>query len=499
MIVEAALSALDILLTWPNILYVVAGTILGLLVGVIPGLGGPVAIALLIPLTYQMDPRVAFLILGSAIGGQNFGGSITAILLNIPGSGPNAATLLDGYPMTQKGEGKMAIGASAIASAGGALFGLLVLVLLIPVLQSVVLLFGPPEFFWLAIIGITVGAFAGRGSMVAGIVTGLFGFLLTTHGFNVVDGAPRFYFGSAYLLSGIALLPVLLGLFAIAEMINLSARKTSVVQEGYERSSTLLDGIRATIRHWPTLLRSSVVGVLIGAVPAAGGTVATFMGYLLEKRVAPDPDSFGTGNVRGVIASEGANDAKDGGALMPTLALGIPGSAVMAVLLGGFTIHGMTAGPLLLLENLDVVFALIFALIISNVLTSTIGLLTSEQLAMVARMPIEFLGPAIVVLSLVGVFATNLQFVEIVATVLFGLVGYVMLRYRISRIPMIIGFVLGPIAEDSFFQSLQISQGDYAIFVTRPIPILFMAVIVLLVGTSLARRFGVRLPLLGRW
>lgn len=499
MVVESALTAIDVILTWPNLLYIIAGTLLGLFVGIIPGLGGPIAIALLIPLTFTMDSNVAFLLLGATIGGQNFGGSITAILLNVPGSGPNAATLLDGYPMTQKGEGNKAIGASAVSSATGALFGLFVLILLIPVMQSVVLAFGPVEFFWLAIIGITVGAFAGRGSVVAGIATGFFGFVLTTHGFNLVTGSPRFYFGSAYLTSGFSLLPLILGLFAIAEMINLSARKTSIVREGYEQSATLIDGIKATFQNWKTLLRSSVLGVLIGAVPAAGGTVATFMAYILEKRLASDSDSFGEGNVRGVIASESANDAKDGGALMPTLALGIPGSAVMAVLLGGFTIHGMTAGPLLLIENMDVVFSLIFALIISNLLTSAIGLVASDQLAKVARAPIEYLAPAIVVLSLVGVYSTNLQYMDVVATLVFGLIGYVMLRYSISRIPMIIGFVLGPIGEDSFFQALQISRGSYAIFFTRPIPIIFFTIIGLVVLYSLLKNQRGSLSLLDRF
>ena len=478
--VAAMTEALGLLFTWPTIGFLVIGTLIGMVFGALPGLGGTIALALLIPLTFGMEPTPAMVLFGSTLGGVAFGGSISAILINVPGTGPNAATLLDGYPMSRQGRAGEALGVSATASALGAIFGLIVLVAILPIAREVILAFSSPEFFWLAVFGLTIIAVTSRGQMLKGLVAGGIGLLLAFVGYNAVTGIYRYGFGTEYLWDGVQLVPALIGLFAIAEVIKLAAEGGTIAEGGEIKSARgALKGAKIVFSHPVTFLRSAATGTLIGMVPGAGGTVANFISYMGALQSDDDPESFGKGNPKGVIASEAANDAKDGGALLPAVVFGIPGSAAIAVMLGGFILHGLNPGRQLLNDNLPVLFTLIFSLLFANILTSIIGLSIADQIAKLTRIPVNVLTPAILVVSLVGAFAIRNNLGDLFIAVIFGFIGYAMIAFDYSRIAVVIALILGELAERSFLQSLMISDNGPLIFVTRPISIILIALTII--------------------
>lgn len=483
----AVRSALGFVLSARGIALIVAGTLLGLVMGILPGLGGPVALSLLIPLTFDVHPLVAFTLMAATLGGVNFGGSVTAIVLNTPGTAPNAATLFDGHPMAKRGEATNAIATSAVASGIGALLGLVLFAAFLPFIAPVALSFWSPEYFWLAVVGLATIAAAARGSMLDDLIAGGVGVMLTFHGISTVTGGIRYTGGTQYLQGGVPLVPTLIGLFAVAGMAHIFTQET--VATSAQTGGSRMSGALAVADRWRQTLRSGVVGWFVGVIPGVGGTVANFVAYLQAKRSASDPSKFGTGVVDGVIASEAANDAKDGGSLIPTLALGIPGSASTAVLLGAFLLHGLTPGPLLLTEGLEVIVVIVLALVASNLLTSVIGLVAADRLATVTRLPTVLVVPVVLAISTIGAFAVRGQFVDVVVAVLFGFVGYLMLVADISRVALIIGIVLGGIAEENFHRSLQISEGSYAIFVTRPGSIALIVVLLVVVSLPIYDAF----------
>ena len=325
-------------ITSGSFVFVLIGVLLGLCFGIIPGLGGTTALALLIPITFSMDSLDAMYLAGGVMGATSFGGSITAILLNTPGTAPNAATTFDGYPLAQQGRAGEAIGASATASAMGGLIGLVTLMLFIPLAKEIVLLFGPVEFLLLTILGLVAIAVSSRGKLLRGLIAGGFGLIFAFVGVDTVSGHTRFTLETDYLWDGIPLVPTLTGLFAISQMIELSLKGGSVVTERVNIGNLtgLWQGVVAVFKHWTVLLRGSLIGTIIGAIPGLGGTVASFIAYTSTVQSSRDPSSFGKGNIIGVIAPESANNAKDGGSLVPTVAFGIPGSAETAVFLGHF-------------------------------------------------------------------------------------------------------------------------------------------------------------------
>ena len=482
----AATTALGTVFSPTGIAFLVGATLLGVTVGSIPGLGGPVALSLLIPVTFDLEPRLAFLVLAATLGGVNFGGSITAILLNTPGTAPNAATTFDGFPLAKQGRGAEAIAASAIASGTGALLGLFLFALLLPVLTPLALAFWSPEYFWLALVGIATIAVASDGSVVDDLIAGGVGIALTFHGVSSITGGIRYTAGTQYLQSGVPLIPAIIGLFAVAQMVELFSTDRAVT-DGGSLAGDRLRGVRAALSEWPVAAGSGVLGWAIGVVPGVGGTVANFVAYLQAKERAAKPETFGNGNIVGVIASEAANDAKDGGSLVPTLALGIPGSASTAVLLSALLLHGLTPGPLLLAERLDVVFIILLALVCSNVLTSAVGLVGSPAFAAVTRVPPAVLVPAVFGLAVVGAFAVRGRIADVALMSGFGLLGYAMRQLSISRIALIIGLVLGGLVEENFHRSLQISGGDYGIFLARPLSLVLVVVLFVVMAVPLAR------------
>ena len=450
-------------ITSGSFVFVLIGVLLGLCFGIIPGLGGTTALALLIPITFSMDSLDAMYLAGGVMGATSFGGSITAILLNTPGTAPNAATTFDGYPLAQQGRAGEAIGASATASAMGGLIGLVTLMLFIPLAKEIVLLFGPVEFLLLTILGLVAIAVSSRGKLLRGLIAGGFGLIFAFVGVDTVSGHTRFTLETDYLCDGIPLVPTLTGLFAISQMIELSLKGGSVVTERVNIGNLtgLWQGVVAVFKHWTVLLRGSLIGTIIGAIPGLGGTVASFIAYTSTVQSSRDPSSFGKGNIIGVIAPESANNAKDGGSLVPTVAFGIPGSAETAVFLGILVLHGIDPGPTLLLENEREVYGLIIALTLSAVGASLIGLLTARWLVKITFVNVNILVPLVVTISLTGVYVLEGKPGDVILALVMGIVGYLMIRFDYPRLTLVIALVLGETAERSFHQSLMIS--DYNI------------------------------------
>ena len=498
---DAAVAAAGTVFSFPAILFVVLGTILGMTFGAMPGLGGIVVLALLLPLTVGMDANTTMALFGSALGGVAFGGSISAILLNVPGTAPNAATCLDGYPMARKGESGEALGISATASALGAVFGVVILVALIPVAQAIILAFAAPEFFMLTVLGISVIALVTRGQLLNGLAAGGVGILLALVGYDPITGNVRWNFLEAlnvgfmegYLYDGIKLVPAVIGIFAIAEVMHLTATKRESIAESatVEASSGALNGVREVFNHPWLFLRSAAIGTVVGMIPGVGGTVANFLAYLNATQTSDHPERFGTGDPRGVIASEAANDAKDGGALLPALAFGIPGSATTALILGALTLHGIAPGPNIITEELDVVFALIISLVLANILSSLIGISLANHLSKITTISTSYIVPVVLVISLAGAYVVNESLGDVGVAVLLGVVGFFMILYDYSRIALIIGLILGQTMEITFHQSIGAYDAGLLVFVTRPISALFLlALVVTLVYPVVSRRLS---------
>ncbi|MCH7486300.1 MAG: tripartite tricarboxylate transporter permease [Proteobacteria bacterium] len=465
---ESLATGIALLFTFKGILYLCLGVIVGFLFGAVPGLGGVTAIALLMPLTFGMEPYEAITLIGGVMGATSFGGSIPAILINAPGIALNAATCFDGYPLARQGKAGLAIGAAATASSLGGLIGIFALLLFIPIAKQFVLLFGPPEFFMLAMLGLAAIAASTGDAFLRGLISALFGLMLAFIGYDAVSGGIRFTGGSEYLWDGIPLVPALIGIFAITEMINLTVRGGTVATESEGLAVTgVFDGVKAVFRNWPILLRGSLIGTFVGALPGVGGTVASFVAYSATVQISKNPESFGKGNIQGVIAPESANNAKDGGSLIPTLAFGIPGSAETAIFLGVLILHGIEPGPMLLIENQGIIFSLILAVTASCIMSSMIGFALARHLALITLVDIHILVPAVVSIALVGVYALHSSIEDVILSLAFGVLGYLMVRFSYPRITLVIALVLGELAERSFHQSLNMADGDWTIFFTR--------------------------------
>lgn len=485
---DALFEAFIAVLHGGSLAYLMAGVLLGLTFGVIPGLGGTTALALLIPITYTLDPLDAMYLAGGVMGATSFGGSISAILLNTPGTAPNAATTFDGYPLARQGKAGMAIGASATASAMGGLIGLFTLLLFIPIAREVVLSFGSAEFLLLTLLGLAAIAVSVRGKLLRGLVAACIGLLLAFTGANQFSGDTRFTGGIDYLWEGIPLVPALTGLFAISQMIELALKGGSVAEdETYESAKKMKitgvgSGILSVFKHWPVLLRGSLIGTIIGAVPGLGGTVAAFLSYSSTAQTAKDSATFGTGNIKGVIAPESANNAKDGGSLIPTVAFGIPGSAETAVFLAILVLHGMEPGPSILLQNQREVYGLIVALTVSAVSASVIGLMLSRFLVLITRIDVNVVVPVVVTLSLTGVYVLEGRMADVLLTVAMGILGYLMIRFDYPRLTLVIAFVLGETAERSLHQVRLISDGHIVEYMLgRPVSVILIVATIITV------------------
>ena len=482
----ALFQGLLLLLNPVSLIYLVLGVLLFLIFGAMPGLGGPVAFAILIPLTYTMDPISAFALLVGGHSAVMFGGSISAILINTPGTGQNVATTFDGYPLTQQGRAGEALGASATSSAMGSVVGAFFLAGMIPILRKVVLLFGPPELFLICIFGLTTIAAVSKGSFLKGLVAGVLGLLLSFVGFEPVSGDLRYTFGTLYLWDGIDLIPMIVGLFAIGEVIHLSTVGGAIAKKKIPEAAVgVLKGVKAVFKHWFLMIRCAIIGTIIGIIPGAGGAVANVVAYGHAVSTSKHPEKFGTGIIEGVIAPETANDAKDGGALIPTVAFGIPGSETMAILLGAFLIQGLQPGPEMLTKHLPFLFSLVWMIVLGGILGAIVGLSVARRLTRLTMVPFSLLAPFIIAVALLGSFSSRGLLNDVFLTVIFGFFGYGMKKYGYPRAPVVIGLVLGHIVEKNFHLSLQLF-GWY--FLLRPLTLVLLVMLAMVTTLPLLRK-----------
>ncbi len=467
---------------------ILLGTTLGILFGVIPGLGSVIAMTLIMPFTFGWDPIVAMYVFAGIIGTASTGGAVPAILLNTPGTIANVCTTFDGFPMTRRGEGGRAIGIAATASGLGTLFSIIVLAALLPVAKLLILWFTPPDFFWMVILRLIAVTFASRQNMAKGLAAGGVGILIALIGFSSVFGVRRYTLGSEYLWDGIEIVPLVIGFFALSELIVYTSRGGTIARD----ASIKLGGVRQILRgavevfqYKAILLRGSVIGTVIGSIPGAGGAVANFLSYSTAKQASKTPELFGTGYAGGVVASESANDAKDGGILLPTLTFGIPGNGEMVILMAAFILHGIQPGRDLLVNRLDIVWAIILGVVAAQILTTIVILAGGAWLAKISLVPVKYIAPFVAVLSFIGVYAVRSNIWDVLLAVFAALVGFFMRRAGFPLITLVIGFVLGHLAEEKFTQSLQISQGDFLIFFQRPVSIILIISIVSMLGWSM--------------
>jgi TctA family transporter len=458
------------------LLAMLVGLPVGIVFGLLPGLSGITAFAFLIPFTFGMEPFTALAFLLAAYAACSQGGTVTAILLGVPGEVANAATVIDGYPLAKAGRGGYALGAALAASALGGLFGCVLLAVLLPVIQPVVLSFASPENFLLALAGVAFIAILSAGAPLRGLIAGTLGIFLSFVGYGPVEGVPRFWFGMEYLLDGLRLVPLALGLFAVPEILQLMSSGRSIARVGAAQAidfRQVLEGARAVLRRPGLLLRSAGIGSLIGIMPGVGGSTAPFVAYAAARQTSPERESFGSGRIEGVIAPEASANAKEGGALVPTLALGIPGSASMALLLGAFIVLGLQPGPEFLARHMDLAFGLALILALGNIGSSALMFALSKPLVHVTRVPGRVLGPILLVLVLMGSYAAENNPYDVAFVFVFGALGVAMERLGYSRPALLLGFVLGAMIERYFHVSV---QAHGALFFTRPVSLAIIAV-----------------------
>ena len=478
--IDALFEGLFLVLQWKALAFMLLGIGLGFWVGLLPGLGGATTLALMLPFIYTMQPVEAFAFLLGMHAVVATTGDITSVLFGVPGEGTSAATILDGHAMAKKGEAGRALGAALASSLVGAIVGAFALALAIPVVRPLVLSFGSPELFMLAIVGIAfIASLSAQGvrGMLRGFLAGGLGLFLATVGQDPQAGVARYTLGTLYLWQGLELIPVLVGIFAIPEIIDLVVRGTSIAgtRPSGRISKGAFEGVKDTFRHFGLTIRCSLIGTFIGIMPGMGGAVAQWMAYghaTQSARNAEERKGFGAGDVRGVLGPGAANNSKEGGSLIPTIAFGVPGSTAMAILLGAFFLLGMVPGPDMLSKHLPVTFSMVWTIVLANVITVLACFMFLNRLASLTTVRGQLLIPVILMLVFIGSYTSNNHYGDIVVTLLFGGVGYLMVLGGWPRAPFVLGLVLGKIAENYLY----ISVARYeAAWLTRPVVLVLIA------------------------
>ena len=497
--IEALFEGLLLVLQWKAFAFMLLGIGVGFWVGLLPGLGGVTTLALMLPFIYAMTPIEGFAFLLGMHSVVATTGDITSVLFGIPGEGTTAATILDGHAMAKKGEAGRALGAALASSLVGALVGAFALAVAIPVVRPLVLSFGSPELFMIAIVGIafiaSLSAEGGRG-MLRGFLAGGLGLMVATVGQDPQAGIARYTFDSLYLWNGLDLVPVLIGIFAIPEIIDLATRGTSIagdVPKG-RLNQGALEGVKDTFRHFGLTLRCSLIGTFIGIMPGLGGAVAQWLAYghaAQSARTAEERAGFGKGDVRGVLGPGAANNSKEGGALIPTVAFGVPGSSSMAILLGGFFLLGLVPGPDMLTTHLAVTFSMVWTIVLANIITVVACFLFLNHLAKLTVVRGSLLIPVILVLVFVGSYTANNDYGDVLLMLFFGVVGYLMVAGGWPRAPFVLGLVLGKIVENNLYISVARYEAEW---LTRPIVLVLaaLAVAVMFYPLLQARRSAAR-------
>ena len=489
---ETFLQALLEVLRWDALSFMLIGVVVGFWVGLLPGIGGATTLALMLPFVYRMAPVQAFAFLLGMHSVVSTTGEITSILFGIPGEATTVATILDGHAMAKNGQAGRALGASLTSSLIGAVVGAAALALAIPIVRPLVLTFGSPEFFMLAIVGIAfIASLSGRGprGLVRGFLTGCLGLLLAAVGQDPQQGIQRYTLQQLYLWNGLDLVPVLVGFFAIPEIIDLAVRGTAIAADApLGRLSQVRDGVIDAFRHIWLVIRCSLIGTYIGIIPGVGGGVAQWIAYAHAVQSAKTPaerDGFGKGDVRGVLGPGAAVNSKEGGALIPTIAFGVPGSSAMAILLGGFFVVGLVPGPDMLTKHLDVTMSMVWTIVVANIIAVVASFVFLNRLARLTNIRGALLIPFLALLTFLGAYTSNNSLNDILVALVFGSLGYLMVRYRWPRAPLVLGLVLGEVAE----RYLWISVARYgSAWLARPIVVLLILLVVGVIGSSLRQQ-----------
>lgn len=452
-----------------NLLAMIASTALGITIGCLPGLSAAMGVALLLPVTFGMDPATGLIVLGGIYCGAIFGGSISAILIHTPGTPASAATAIEGYKLTLKGQAAKALTVACFASFCGGLLSCISLYFFSPLLAELTMQFKSPEYFWLSIFGLTIIAGVSSRSILKGLMSGILGLMISTIGMDPMEGVERYMFGVSTLYNGVNVTCALIGLFSMSQVLILAEKK--IVERA--KAAKIKDKLTLTKgevkRIMPTITRSWIIGNILGILPGAGATIACFMGYNEARRFSKHKEEFGTGSIEGVAGSEAANNAVTGGSLIPTLTLGIPGESVTAVLMGGLIIHGLQPGPELFTTYADMTYTFFAGFVLVQFAMLFIGLWGCKIFANIARLSDSILIPSIVVLCVVGSYAINNNIVEVIIMCIFGVIGYFVRKFDLNAAAIVLGLILGPIGENGLRRSLMLSDGDPSVLFATPL------------------------------
>jgi len=489
------MNGFKIALTLSNLFYCFVGVFIGTLIGVLPGIGPTGAMAMLFPVTFAMSPVSAIIMLAGIYYGAMYGGSTTSILVNIPGESASVVTCLDGYQMARQGRAGPALGISAFGSFIAGTFGVILLVFFVLPLSKVALKFGPPEYFSLLSASLILLTYLVRGSVFKAIVMALFGLILSTVGLDMIEGTGRLTFGLAFLEDGIGLVPLAMGLFGISEVLsNLELSMDRTIFKA--KIKNLLPNRQDWKRSAGPIARGSILGFFLGLIPGGGGVIASFISYALEKKLSKHPESFGRGAIEGVAGPESANNSGAAGSFVPLLALGIPTNVVMALLLGGYMIHGVTPGPLLISKSPDLFWGVISSMYIGNVMLLVLNLPLIGIWVKILKVPYPILMPLILFFCLIGSYSLNNNILDVIVMIIFGIVGYILRKFDYEPAPFLLAFILGPLLETNLRQSLIMSDGSFYIFLKRPISavaLIIMALLLISTGFSYYKKAKIKI------
>ncbi len=471
------------------LILLVIATLGGVVIGALPGLNATTGAALLLPFTLTMEAIPAIAVLTAIYCAATFAGAITAILINTPGTSASATTCLDGYPLAKRGEAGRALGLAVISSTVGGVLSVMCLMLAAPLLARAAYQFSPPEYFALTLFGLSMLATIGDGSPIKNLIAGALGVFLAVVGVDNLTTVERFTFGSHELYDGIGFVPVMIGIFGISELL-VQSNALDTIRERVVMKAVKLPSKADYKKVWKTILRSTGIGTFIGILPAEGATVASMIGYNEARRWSKTPEEFGHGAIEGIAGSEAANNAATGGAMVPTLALGIPGSATAAVILAGLMVHGIRPGPTMFTEQANFAYAIFWSMMFVNVLFLFIGLYGAKLFARITLVPTQILWPCVFIFSVVGAYALEQSMFDVWVAIASGVLGYFMRRYGFSVVPLAIGLILGGMLEQRFGQSMVMLDEKWWLMVTRPLTLFFLVLTVLaLFGPSIWKRF----------
>ncbi len=489
--IETLTTAFQLFATIDNVAVLFIGVIIGCIVGAIPGMTATMGVALTLPFTFYLPPVTGILLLLGVYKGGIYGGSIPAILIKVPGTPAAACTVLDGFPLAKKGQANKALHMALYSSCFADFVSNLALIFFTGFIASFALKFGPPEFFALILFSLTIIVGVAGDNLARGLISACFGLLLATVGLDLIYGTERMVFGEPELMGGLKFIPVLIGLFALPEIINHYTRKL----EPHKRLTDLgHEGV--TMDEWKrcfkSVVRGSLIGVVLGAIPGIGGAPAAFLSYSEAKRTSKVGDNFGKGELEGIAAAESGNNGVAGATMIPLLSLGVPGDVITAVILGAFMINGLRPGPLLFEQNLPLIYAIFMGIMLSSIYLLIVGKVGIRLFARISDVPNSFLHPIVLVLSVFGTYAVGNTMFDILIMMIMGLVGYFMLKFRIPPAPFLIAFILGPLLEDSFRQSLLLSRGNFSIFIQNPISWGFLTLAVLSIALVIRRNLKIK-------